>query len=66
MSAIFLTPKETAEVQIQAAQNKASMTVQKRLLLSIMAGIYIALGAQGFIVAYENIFLRAAVFPVGL
>ena len=66
MSAIFLTPKETAEVQIQAAQNKASMTVQKRLLLSIMAGIYIALGAQGFIVTYYNVFIRAAVFPVGL
>lgn len=61
-----MTPKETAKAQIVSAQNKVSMAVQKRLLMSVMAGMYIALGAQGFIVAYENIFLRAAVFPVGL
>ena len=49
-----------------SSQNKVSMNVQKCLLMSIMADMYIALGAQGFIVTYENIFLRAAVFPVGL
>lgn len=48
------------------AQNKVAMTARKRLLLSIMAGVYISFGAQGFIVTYENIFIRAAVFPVGL
>jgi len=42
------------------------MTTQKRLLMSIMAGLYISLGAQGFMVTYENVFIRAAVFPVGL
>jgi len=42
------------------------MTTQKRLLMSIMAGLYISLGAQGFMVTYENVFVRAAVFPVGL
>jgi formate/nitrite transporter len=42
------------------------MTTQKRLLMSVMAGLYISLGSQGFIVTYDNIFLRAAVFPVGL
>lgn len=48
------------------AQNKVSMTAGNRLLMSIMAGLYISLGAQGFIVTYDNVFLRAAVFPVGL
>ena len=66
MSSISLTPKETAEALIKAAQNKVAMTVQKRLLMSIMAGMYIALGAQGFIVTFDNTFIRAAVFPVGL
>lgn len=66
LSTISLTPKETAEALIKAAEAKVSLTVQKRLLMSIMAGVYIALGAQGFIVTYDNIFIRAAVFPVGL
>lgn len=62
----YLTPKETSDALIITAQNKAVMTTEKRLLMSIMAGIYIALGAQGFMVSYESAFLRAAVFPVGL
>jgi formate/nitrite transporter len=66
MSSICLTPKETSEALIVTAQNKASMTVTKRLIMSIMAGLYISLGAQGFMVSYENLFIRAAVFPVGL
>ncbi len=61
-----LTPKETTESLIVTAQNKVSMTVQKRLIMSIMAGLYISLGAQGFMVEYGDVFLRAAVFPVGL
>jgi formate/nitrite transporter len=66
MSNVCLTPKETSEALILTAQNKVAMSVQKRLLMSIMAGLYISLGAQGFMVGYENLFLRAAVFPVGL
>lgn len=66
MSTSCLTPKETSEAFIISAQNKVSMTVTKRLLMSIMAGLYIALGAQGFMVTYDNLFIRAAVFPVGL
>lgn len=61
-----LSPKETSEALILSAQNKATMSVQKRLLMSIMAGLYISLGAQGFMVTYDNVFIRAAVFPVGL
>ncbi len=66
MSSICLTPKETSEALIVTAQNKIAMTVKKRLIMSIMAGLYISLGAQGFMVTYENLFIRAAVFPVGL
>lgn len=62
----YLTPKETYEELILIGQNKANMSFEKRLLMSMMAGLYIALGAQGFIVSYDNIFIRASVFPVGL
>lgn len=62
----FLTPKETYDEFILIGQKKASMSFEKRLLMSIMAGIYITLGAQGFMVTYDNVFIRASVFPVGL
>lgn len=66
MSSISLTPKETSDALIQSSIKKASYSASERLLLSIMAGAYIALGAQGFMMAYDNTFIRAAVFPVGL
>lgn len=66
MSNVCLSPKETSEALILTAQNKATMPSQKRLLMSIMAGLYISLGAQGFMVTYDYIFIRASVFPVGL
>lgn len=62
----YLTPKETYDELIVVGQKKANMSFEKRLLMSIMAGLYIALGAQGFMVTYDNIFIRASVFPVGL
>jgi len=62
----YLTPKETSDSLILTGQNKAIMSTEKRLLMSIMAGIYISLGAQGYMVAYSIPFLRAAIFPVGL
>lgn len=66
MSTACLSPKETSDALIQTAIKKASYTTGTRLLLSFMAGAYIALGSQGFLVAYNNLFIRAAVFPVGL
>lgn len=66
MSTPCLSPKETSEAFIVSAQNKVAMSTQKRILMSAMAGLYISLGAQGFMVTYNNIFTRAAVFPVGL
>lgn len=66
MSNICLTPKETTEALINSSLNKTSMSIRKKLLLSIMAGVFISLGAQGFMTAYDNTFLRAAIFPIGL
>ncbi len=62
----YLTPKETADYISELSVTKATISVKKRFLLSFMAGVFVALGAHGFLVAYEDIFLRAAVFPVGL
>lgn len=62
----YLTPKETAESLVVTAQNKVAYSIKKRMLMSLIGGLYIALGAQGFITVYDNIFIRAAVFPVGL
>lgn len=61
-----MSPNETSDALVQVAIKKASYSTAKRLLLSFMAGAYISLGAQGFIVTYANAFIRAAVFPVGL
>lgn len=66
MEAVSLTPKETVDSLMQSALKKISYSTVQRMLLGIMAGMYIAFGSHGFIVAYENPFLRAAVFPVGL
>ena len=66
MNSISLTPNETIDSLMQSALKKVSYSVSQRMLLGIMAGMYIALGSQGFIVMYGNPLLRAAVFPVGL
>ena len=66
MSNHYLTPVETAEFVSQLSHTKATMPVLKRFLLSFMAGAYISLGGQGFLMLFDNTFLRAAVFPVGL
>lgn len=66
MSTVSLTPKETVGTIMDSALKKIGYSLSQRILLGIMAGAYIALGSYGFIVAYENTFLRAAVFPVGL
>ncbi len=66
MSNNYLTPKETADYISELSFTKASMTVKKRFLLSFMAGVFISLGGQGFLTIFNDPFLRAAVFPVGL
>lgn len=62
----LLSPKETADLVTEVSIGKANMSVLKRFLLSFMAGAYISLGGQGFLTAFNNQFLRAAIFPVGL
>ena len=66
MSNKCLTPKETAQFITDLSYRKSDMNFNQKVFLSIMAGIYIALGSQAFVTVYNNQFLRAAVFPVGL
>lgn len=66
MSINYLTPKETADYVTELSVTKATMSVKRRFLLSFMAGLFIALGSQGYLTIYSDLFLRAAVFPVGL
>lgn len=56
----------------QISIKKANLSILQMLSLSILAGIYIALGAIGAITALANVqggigkFMGAAIFPVGL
>lgn len=66
MSNNYLSSKETTHLISDSSYTKANLKFKNKFLLSIMAGIYIALGSQAFVTAYSNIFIRAAVFPIGL
>eukprot|EP00026_Physarum_polycephalum_P006273 Phypoly_transcript_06315.p1 GENE.Phypoly_transcript_06315~~Phypoly_transcript_06315.p1 ORF type:complete len:366 (+),score=49.04 Phypoly_transcript_06315:659-1756(+) len=41
---LYKTPKETIEAVIGAAEHKASLTLDKTIILGIMAGMYVGLG----------------------
>ena len=69
----FNTPSEVCDATINAAINKASMPIPKMLLLSILSGAFIALGAASSAVAMHDIsnvgvarLVCGAIFPVGL
>lgn len=62
----FNTPKETMNIITESSISKVNMSITKRFFLSFMAGVFISLGGQGFLSIFNNAFLRAAVFPVGL
>ena len=71
----ILTPKEIAQATIQAGIGKTKLSIVQMLVLGIFAGIFIAFGGQGSIVASQSIggidvglskLISAAVFPVGL
>lgn len=71
----FNSPKETAELTVNTAVAKAALPISKMILLGFMAGLFIALGASGFLTVTANIsgesaglgkLLGAMVFPVGL
>lgn len=71
----FNSPKETAKITIQSGIAKAALPISKMLILGFAAGMFIALGAVGFLVVSSNIsgnmagvgkLLGAMLFPVGL
>lgn len=71
----FLSPSETAKSIIISAETKASLSTTRLLILGAIAGIYVGLGAFGFIVISQTLgnidiglkkFAGAAIFPVGL
>ncbi|WP_202709326.1 formate/nitrite transporter family protein [Sporosalibacterium faouarense] len=71
----YLAPSEVAEYTIIAGETKAKLSIVRTLLLAIMAGIFIGLGAYGDIIVMQSLsnidiglmkFLGAFVFPVGL
>lgn len=69
----FNTPSECIDINIKGGIVKANLPVVKVLLLGIMAGAFIAIGAEGSNLAMHNVSdvglartLAGAIFPVGL
>lgn len=73
MEKYFNSPAEVVEANMQSAEGKAILSVKKMVLLGIMAGVFIALGAATSSTAVHGITdvgiartLMGAIFPVGL
>ncbi|GAB4163905.1 MAG: formate/nitrite transporter family protein [Geothermobacteraceae bacterium] len=76
MSRAFLTPAETARAVVEAGQRVLDQPLGRTLVLSFLAGVYIAFGAQLAIVVTSDAgshfgagfsrFLGGSVFSVGL
>ncbi len=76
MGKLFLTPGEITKAWIEIGKKKADLEIAKMLLLGILAGIFIGLGAHADIVIVQTLgknvdlglatFMGAAVFPVGI
>lgn len=64
----MLSPMEIARTYPETGRAKASMSLQKTLLLGILAGMFIALAGVGatFGNVYVNKVMGAAIFPAGL
>lgn len=69
----FNSPKECIELNISSGITKANLPIAKMSLLGIMAGLFIAIGAEGSNLAMHNIAdvglartVAGTIFPVGL
>ncbi len=71
----FLTPTEIVKTTIDTGINKSNLKTKQCLLLGILAGLFIGLGALGNIIISQTVgsidiglakFAGAIVFPVGL
>ena len=73
MDKIFNSPEEVIEANICGGEKKVSLPLLKMILLGIMAGAFIALGAATSSTAAHAVtnvglsrFVAGAIFPVGL
>ena len=73
MSNNFNNPPEVLEANIEACKAKAELPLIKMILLGILAGMFVAIGAQASSLASHDISnvglaktLTGAIFPVGL
>lgn len=71
----MLTPNEIASKNVEIGIKKSKLSNNKKILLAILAGIFIGFGAHGGLTIMQNLgnidiglskFLGASVFPVGL
>ena len=69
----MILPKEIIEANIKAAEKKTEMPIWKLIMLGVLAGMFIASGAQASNVAMHTIpnvgiarFVGGCVFPIGL
>jgi formate/nitrite transporter len=61
----YLTPEEIAGVALAAAEAKAASPAHRLLLLGFMAGMFIALAAQGSSMAAHNLLARPETYGLG-
>lgn len=73
MDKSFLTPIEIANATVESGIKKSKLSTKKSLLLGILAGLFIGLGALGNILISQTIkdpglakFAGASIFPIGL
>ncbi|GKZ10445.1 hypothetical protein ANS017_18290 [Paraclostridium bifermentans] len=69
----FLTPIEIANATVESGIKKSKLSTKKSILLGILAGLFIGLGALGNILISQTIkdpglakFAGASIFPIGL
>lgn len=76
MEKLLLEPREIAKTCIEAGMKKSNLESGKMLILGILAGMFVGLGAHGSIVAMQSLgenvdvglakFLGASIFPAGI
>lgn len=69
----YLTPQEITEYTLETGVKKASMPIQRTMLLSFLAGVFIALASVGSNIIAHNFqeigvakYLAGLIFPTGL
>ena len=61
----YLTPAEIAANTVQVAKNKINLSIDRQLLLGILAGAFIAFASQGSNMAAFNLLAKPETFGLG-